>query len=225
MPRQARVFQRSLCYHIMNRGINRRELFAGEVDREKFLSLIRDYKAICGAKVYHWALMGNHYHMLIEVVYENLRGFVGGIQQCYAQYHHSTYREVGVFWGSRYQSKAVEIGEYLGMCARYIERNPVRAGLVTEPWSYRWSSAAHYVYSRSDGVTDTNVHFGEMSSRDRKVYAQTLMSDLYDDLMKRNETSPVIGSLAFSARIKLSGGRQRRKRGRPVECANIPIRS
>ena len=72
----------------MNRGVNGREVFAGDADREMFLQLVKEYKEICGARVYHWVLMGNHYHILAEVVYENLRGFVGGIQQCYAQYHH-----------------------------------------------------------------------------------------------------------------------------------------
>jgi putative transposase len=215
------VFQRALCYHVMNRGINRREVFSGEADREKFLELVRDYKALCGARVYHWVLMGNHYHMLVEVVYENLKGFVGGIQQCYAQYHHGVNKECGVFWGGRYKSKAVEIGEYLGRCARYIERNPVRAGLVTEPWSYRWSSAAYYVHGREDGVTDMNVHFGDMGTADRKAYAETLMSGVYDDLMRKNESSPVIGSAAFAARLKSSGGRQRRKRGKPAK--GVPI--
>jgi len=114
----------------MNRGVNCGPLFSDDVDREYMNGLVVEYKEICGAKVYHWVWMGNHYHMLVEVVYENLRGFVGGIQQAYAQYHHARHNGSGVFWQGRFKSKPVEIGPYLVSCGRYIERNPVRVGLA-----------------------------------------------------------------------------------------------
>jgi len=110
-----------------------------------FSDTVGEYKELCGAKVYHWAWMGNHYHMLVEVVYENLRGFVVGVQQAYAQYHHARYNGTGVFWQGRFKSRPVEIGSYLTRCGRYIERNPVRAGLTAIAWEYRWSSAVAYV--------------------------------------------------------------------------------
>jgi REP element-mobilizing transposase RayT len=87
MPRVGRIYQRALCYHLMNRGVNRQAIFNDDADREYFGQLVGEYKALCGAKVYHWVWMRNHWHMLAEVVYENLRGFVGGVQQAYAQYH------------------------------------------------------------------------------------------------------------------------------------------
>lgn len=68
--------------------------------------------------------------MLAEVVFENLRPFVGGIQQSYVQYHHKRHKSSGVFWQGRFKSKLVEIGEYLIRCGRYIKCNPVRAGIV-----------------------------------------------------------------------------------------------
>ena len=73
MPRRARVFQTALCYHVMNRGINGQTIFDDEDDCGTFSRLVCEYKALCAAAVYHWAWMGTHYHMLVEVVYENLR--------------------------------------------------------------------------------------------------------------------------------------------------------
>jgi hypothetical protein len=76
-------------------GANRSRVFGDEQDRMCFGRLVGEYKELCGAKVYHWVWMGTHYHMVVEVVCENLRGFVGGLQQAYAQYHHARATTVG----------------------------------------------------------------------------------------------------------------------------------
>ena len=121
----------------MNRRVNRNPLFVDDDDRAYFSKIVAEYKELCGARVYHWVWMGNHYHMLVEVVYENLRDFAGGIQQAYAQYHHARHNGTGVFWQGRFKSKPVEIGPYLVSCGRYIERNPVRASLAGIAWGIR----------------------------------------------------------------------------------------
>ena len=76
MPRTARIFQRAICYHLMNRGLNRTRIFEDDAGKKWFSDAIKDYKEICGANVYHWVWMDTHWHMLAEVVYDNLRGFV-----------------------------------------------------------------------------------------------------------------------------------------------------
>ena len=113
MPRTARIFQRAICYHLMNRGLNRTRIFEDDADKKWFSDAIKDYKEICGANVYHWVWMDTHWHMLAEVVYDNLRGFVGGVQQVYAQYHHKRHGTSGVFRDGRFKSRPVQIGEYL----------------------------------------------------------------------------------------------------------------
>jgi len=105
MPRVGRIYQRELCYHVMNRGVSRHSIFSDEDDRDYFSKTVAEYKELCGARVYHWVWMGNHYHMLVQVVHENLRGFAGGIQQAYAQYHHARYNGSGMFWQGRFKSK------------------------------------------------------------------------------------------------------------------------
>ena len=116
MPRTPRIFQRALCYHVMNRGINGARILHDDEDRRTFSTLVQQYKEICGAKVYHWVWMDTHFHMIVEVVFENLIPFVGGIEQVYAQNHHRRHGSSGVFWQGRFKSKPVEIGEYLVRC-------------------------------------------------------------------------------------------------------------
>jgi hypothetical protein len=155
--------------------------------------------------------MGNHYHMLIEIVFENLRGFVGGIQQAYAQYHHARHRGSGVFWQGRFKSKPVEIGPYLPACGRYIERNPVRAGLTEMAQAYPWSSAAAYVSQKVDGVTHENPHIGSFSQKDRIAYADALASGIDDAVVKAMHGRRPIGSNDFASTPKRERGRHRLK--------------
>jgi len=204
----------------MNRGVNRNPLFLDEADRKYWLGLVSEYKEICGARVYHWVLMGNHYHMLIEVVFENLRGFVGGIQQAYAQYHHARYNGTGIFWQGRFKSKPVEIGAYLVSCGRYIERNPVRAGLTAIAWEYPWSSAGAYVKAKVDGITNENPYLGKFSEQDRRNYGEALMSGVDEQIVRQIEGDRAIGSKEFASTLKMERGRYRVKRGRPImKCA------
>jgi putative transposase len=221
MPRVGRIYQRALCYHVMNRGVNRGPLFSDDTDRQYFSDLVTEYKAICGARVYHWVWMGNHYHMLVEIVFENLRGFAGGVQQAYVQYHHARHNGCGVFWQGRFRSKPVEIGSYLASCGRYIERNPVRAGLTGMAWEYRWSSAAAYVKTVKDGVTDENPYLGTLGDQERSSYKEALMSGVDEKVVRGMEGERVLGSKEFAATLKMERGRYRVKRGRPWKTAVI----
>ena len=219
MPRTARVFQQAVCYHVMNRGLNRTGILTDETDKKWFSEAVAEYKEICGARVYHWVWMDTHYHMLAEVVYENLRAFVGGIQQVYAQYHHRRHRGSGVFWEGRFQSKPVEIGEYLVRCGRYIERNPVRACLAAKAWQYEWSSACFYVHGKEDHLTDLNEYIWSTekpSSTGRAEYAEALSQTADDERMRKQMLRSAIGSDNFLHQLKLEGGRHRRKRGKPA---------
>ena len=219
MPRIGRIYQRAMCYHVMNRGINRGTVFADEIDFEVFKELVMLYKERTKAKVYHWVLMGNHFHLVIEIEHERLRGFIGGIEQKYVWHNHHRHGTSGVFWQGRFKSKPVEIGGYLVSCGRYIERNPVRAGLVVEPWSYRWSSAGHYVKSKDDEVTDTNKYLGKFGGREREMYAEALMSGVDEAMIRGTNRFRVIGTPEYASKLQVSRGRHKLRRGRPANQA------
>lgn len=216
MPRTARSVQKAVCYHVMNRGVNRLNIFEDDADRHYFIKRAARFKEHLGVKIYHWVLMSNHYHMVIEVDYANLRPFAGGLQQAYAQYHHLRHHSSGVFWQGRFKSKPVEIGDYLVKCGRYIERNPARAGIEPVPWEYSWSSAGFYVQENPDGLTDYNLYLGSITKQDRQAYGDILLSGVEDEWVQKQQHRRVFGSDEFSSRIQTDRGRSRRKRGRPT---------
>ena len=154
--------------------------------------------------------------MLIEVVFENLRGFVGGIQQAYAQYHHARHNGSGVFWQGRFKSKPVEIGPYLAACGRYIERNPVRAGISETTCDYKWSSARSYVLNANDKLTSKNPYMGAFTDNDRIAYGKTLASGIDDAVIKDMLGRRAVGSNDFASTLKRERGRYRLKYARPV---------
>lgn len=216
MPRKPRDFQRAVVYHVMNRGLNRRDIFVDDADRVRFAERVVEYAELTGARIYHWVWMTTHFHMLVEISYAKLRAFAGTLQQTYAQDFHRRHGTSGIFWEGRFKSKPVEIGEYLMRCGRYIERNPVRAGMVAAAEQFPWSSARFYVTGKSDGLTTANPYIGaQKKGFDREDYRAILASGADDAWMAEHNGKRVLGSAAFGEQFTREKGRERRRRGRP----------
>ncbi len=164
MPNYARKhrLERSLIYHIYNRGNLRLEIFHSEQDYCHYLKIIREYSKTFQVKVYHWVLMPNHYHFLIELdMPEKLSVMMTGLNRAYTHYYHATYHTAGYLWQGRFKSKPIEKDNYLIACGRYIERNPVSAGIVLEAQEYVYSSARFYCTGKPDGITIVDPAFYE----------------------------------------------------------------
>lgn len=219
MPRKARSYQlsRSAVYHIINRGIIRQTIFHDEEDGARFLSLVKRYKEKFPLELYHWVIMSNHYHLLMELARpEDMSKVVGPIQQIYAVYHHKRYHTAGQLFQSRYKSQAIEKREYLLACGRYIERNPVRAGITNLPWEYKLSSARYYAVNEKDEITDPDPEWiGSNGTADE--YRKWLLEDKAQSEERLFcASSMVIGSSNFRKKfINVEGRFYPRARGRP----------
>ena len=133
------------CYHVLNRGHNRDALFADDEDRAYFLALLARYRDRFGLRLYHYCLMGNHFHLLLQLGDPGrLSALMAGLLRAYVHHCHRRRGFVGHLFQGRFKSPAIEAETYLLSCGRYIERNPLAAGLTAEPWRYRWSSCATY---------------------------------------------------------------------------------
>lgn len=96
--------QNSLVYHVYNRSNARVEVFHRDEDYRYFIKLLTEYAAEFNAKVYHWVVMPNHYHLLLELVDpEVISGCMAGLNRSYACYHHRIYHTAGFLWQGRFK--------------------------------------------------------------------------------------------------------------------------
>jgi putative transposase len=130
-----------LPYHLVQRGNNRDVCFIEPDNYQFYLELWRSMSKRYGVSVHAYCLMTNHIHFLVtphqEASVSNTMKMVGSR---YAQYFNQKYKRTGTLWEGRHRSSLVQSERYLLCCYRYIELNPVRAGMVNRPEEYRWSS-------------------------------------------------------------------------------------
>src|SRR5215471_15649161 len=142
----------------MNRGQNREVVFRSAEESSYFLHLRGRYRQRFPVRLDHYCLMSNHFHLLIHWEQAALLSrWMAGVLLAYGHYYHRRYGFVSHLWQGRFKSPAGAVEAYFLSCARYIERNPVEAGLVTEPWQYRWSSCPAYALGVADPLLSYNV--------------------------------------------------------------------
>lgn len=222
MPYLARTHQlgQSLLYHIFNRGNERREIFHNIEDYRYFINLLSDYSKEHSFCIYHWVLMSNHYHLLLEIAKpERISSIMSGLARSYVYHLHKRYQFSGHLWQGRFKSQPIQKELYLLACGRYIERNPVKANMVSFAENYPYSSAAYYVFGKQDGLTFEDPLFGDtfgaQLDQRRYKYKEFLKTfDAEEERLFENLESPQ-GSKEFLRRlIKDKGLFLPRRRGR-----------
>jgi len=151
MPRKPRITIPG-CYHILNRGVNRESVLPTTEDKEKFLELLDLSRGIYQFTVHAFCLLDNHYHLLIETSRDNLSLAIRYINSRYAEYYNAKTNRTGPLWQGRYKSWFVHDEQYFWLLLRYIEMNPVRAGLVDHIGDYRYASAWFVKHSSHTSV-------------------------------------------------------------------------
>ena len=141
MPRIARIVIADYPHHIIQRGHNRQVVFVGDEDYLYYLENLKEWKKTFKCKVYAYCLMTNHVHLIVSPgkKAENLALLMKRVSGRQTRYVNKIERRSGTLWEGRYKSSLINEDGYLLACCRYIELNPVRAGIVNEPAEYRWS--------------------------------------------------------------------------------------
>jgi putative transposase len=144
-----------LAYHITQRGTNREPVFFSHSDRRYYLELVSENLSDAGVRVLAYSLMSNHVHLVgVPGAADSLAVLLRRVHGRYAQYLNVRRKRSGHLWQNRYFSCPLGAG-HLGRALQYVERNPVRAGMVARPEEYRWSSAAaHLGGEDSSGILD-----------------------------------------------------------------------
>ena len=127
-------------YHVMARGVDRRDIFIDDIDRFDFIERLRIIEENSGASVLAHCLMGNHFHLAIRVGRAPLSSIMHRLLSRYGRRFNFRHGRVGHLFQNRYQALLCMDERYLARLIPYIHMNPVRAGLVNAPWEWPWSS-------------------------------------------------------------------------------------
>jgi REP element-mobilizing transposase RayT len=202
MPRHKRLEIPDGIYHVIQRGIERREIFKDDADREEFLRRLEGGIIQTGHKCYGWVLMPNHFHLLIQTGAKALSELMRKVLSGYAIYFNARHKRRGYLYQNRYKSILCQKEEYLLELVRYIHLNPLRAKIVKDTNSlnkYKWSGHSVLMGTNKAEFQSTNEileRFGETRGIAVKRYLE-FIEDAKD----------------MSRREDLSGGGLRRSAG------------
>jgi putative transposase len=216
MPRLARLVIPGIPHHVTQRGNRRQPTFFSDEDYRLYLRLLGEWSGRAGTAVWAWCLMPNHVHLILVPSHED------GLRAALAEAHRRYTRRIneredwrGHLWQSRFASFPMD-EDHLLACARYVELNPLRAGLVARPEHWRWSSARAHLGLGRDGVTDL-VPMAARAPDWRALLDSGLTEGELGAIRARERSGIPLGGPAFLARLAAALGREilPRPRGRP----------
>lgn len=141
MARLPRIGPQGIPQHIIQRGNNQQICFADEGDLACYATCLMDYSVKFTVDIHAWVFMTNHVHLLATPRMANaISTMMQAIGRHYVRYFNRKYQRSGTLWEGRFKSCLVQSNVYFLQCQRYIELNPVRAGMVEDPAHYVWSS-------------------------------------------------------------------------------------
>jgi len=139
-------------HHIVNRGIERSNVYRSDEDKNKFLQIVCKACRIYKVNVHDYCLMDNHYHLLIQTTSENLSLFMRQVNSNYATYFNKKYKRSGYLWQGRYRSWYVVTDEYLYGLFRYIEQNPIKAKMSKKIGEYPFTLLASLSHENQEVI-------------------------------------------------------------------------
>lgn len=228
MGRPPRLLLPGFPHHIVQRGHNRNAVFVEAGDYAYYLANLHEWKQRYEVEVHAWCLMTNHVHLVLtprqqQKGISDLMRRLAGRQ---SRYVNRLERRLGTLWCGRFHSSVIDTDAYLLACLRYVELNPVRAGMVDHPADYAWSSHRERMGLAPAALLDADpvtVLLGESIERRRQAYAQYLGTaadkaevELIRSSVQRNQLT---GSGGFVSEIEQRTGLriENRGRGRPAQ--------
>jgi REP element-mobilizing transposase RayT len=207
MARQLRVEFEGAFYHITSRGNLGEKIFFKEGDKKKFLEMLKRTKDRYGYLLHAYALMDNHYHLLIETPKANISQIMQNINTSHTVYINKKYQRSGHLFQGRFKGIIVDKDAYLVTLSRYIHLNPVRANIVERPEKSRWTSYRSYINGKAGDELvsreDTLRCFSERKGDALKAHKMFVESGIrgvsnpFEDL----ESGLVLGREAFIEKI------------------------
>ena len=216
MPRRTRLNLSNLPLHVIQRGNNRQACFFAEEDYRFYLHWLGKGAEKHGCDIHAYVLMTNHVHLLLTPRKpQAASGLMQSLGRRYVQYINRTYKRSGTLWEGRFKASLVNAEEYLLRCQRYIELNPVRAGMVADPSEYPWSSYRHHALGeRKEHIRDHElvVALGMTAPERQEAYRALFRSELDEEaiaeIRKATNQGLVLGGKRFQEEVEGMLGRR-----------------
>ncbi len=216
MPRRPRLALPGYPLHLIQRGNNRQACFFADEDYLRYLEWLAEYADKTGCRVHAHALMTNHVHLLLTADQGDAPGaLMKALGQRYVQYVNRVYRRSGTLWEGRFRSCLTQEETYLLSCQRYIELNPVRAGMVAHPADYRWSSYRANAQGEENSLLRPHAIYESLgpdsTSRQaayRELFRFELEPGLVDEIRRATHGNFALGHADFAAQIADTLGRR-----------------
>jgi len=223
MSRFPRPVFANVPLHIIQRGNNRNPCFFARNDFQSYLDFLLESKQRFSCRIHAYVLMPNHIHLLATP--DDIgaaAAMLKWLSQKYVQHINRKYRRVGTLWQGRYRSCLVDSEHYFMVCQRYIELNPVRAGLCTHPAEYDWSSYRANAYGYADARVTPHASYLDLAAepderrlRYRSLCTEGIPDNMISQVRAATASSLFFGSAAFTERMAAmfgrSAGRQRER--------------
>lgn len=182
MARPLRIEYEGAFYHVIQRGIERKNIFTQDKDKERLLSYLNSchlqYKAI----FHTYTLMDNHYHLILQTPQANLSRIMHYLNISYAVYFNTKYKRAGPLYQGRFKAVLVQQDEHLHYLSCYIHLNPVRAGIVKLPCDYSYSSYNFFVTEKQPPEwIDTSIilsMFDKNPAKARRLYKEFVLGNI-----------------------------------------------
>jgi putative transposase len=170
-------------YHVTTRGNNKSFVLENDHDKAAFKAIVSKYKKKTPFRLFHYSVMGNHYHLKLEPTCgSTLAEIMQRINHSYSLYFKKRYGFSGQLWQGRFHSSLIDSDAYLLRCGIYIELNPVRAKISEKPDDYPWSSYKYYALGTPDELIDPDPLYeslgGTAPERQLAYRSMTLMAML-----------------------------------------------
>jgi len=175
-------------YHIINRGVEKRDVFLKKEDFEWFLEICEEYSKIFNFEIYSFCLMKNHYHLLIKTTDNNISQIMKHINMKYTIYFNKKYKRIGPLWQGRFKSFYIIDGNYLSSLVKYIEFNPIKANVTQKIGEYPFvMSSKKYLFSMLNFELIEKIDFKELTTEDILNIEEIRKSEIKEISKEKNK--------------------------------------
>jgi putative transposase len=216
MARLPRYFVKGVPLHIILRGNNGQPIFAHHEDGQFFKASLLDAATRHGLPIHAYVFMTNHIHLLASPATEDSTPkTLQSVGRRYVQYFNFRYQRTGTLWEGRYRATVVDAENYLFECMRYIELNPVRAGMVVRPGDYAWSSHQTNAHGKIDELVTAHSLYRRLARQEeerlaayRALFKASMDQQVMDAITDCTNKGWALGGGRFQAKIERLAARR-----------------